>query len=85
MVPCRRPDAPAYPSYTIWRGATPYFTPTGTPLATVVPPSNHYDDVGVLGPPASSHYYLVEGRPAAGGSLPSQRTGVFEFPLTPGQ
>ena len=73
----------SYSSYAIWRNAAPYFSPAGAPLATVVPPPNAYDDAGALGSPGA-RYYLVEGRPAAGGSLHSRRLGAFNFSLTPG-
>jgi len=74
-----------YDSYTIWRQETPYFTPAGTPLATVAPPPDFYDDVGALGEPLANYYYLVEGELDTSGSLSSRYLGEFDFALTPGQ
>lgn len=73
--------------YDLYRSATPYFTPSGAPLANDVNASS-YVDVGVLGPPPNVYFYrLVKERTADSttfASVPSNEVGLFEYSIVPG-
>jgi|GEM_PF-2310832 hypothetical protein len=74
---------PGVVGYSLYRATDPYFTPSGSPLyegTGVV-----YDDEGVLGNPATNHYYLVRSRCDNGfESLNSNREGEFDFAISKG-
>ncbi len=73
--------------YDLFRSLTPYFTPSGDPLANDVVDSP-YTDAGVIGPPPDVFFYrLVKVRSADGAtytSVPSNEVGLFEYALAPG-
>ena len=75
----------AYTSYDVWREATPYFQPAGSPLASVQAPPWQFDDYDVLGDASISYFYLVEGKLTPAGSLFSGQVGKFEFALMAGE
>ena len=71
-------------TYRVWRGDTPYFTPSGQPLATVSSPS--HTDENALCDPATNYFYVITAVNACGdASSVSNRVGEFDFALTPGQ
>lgn len=73
--------------YDLYRSLTPYFTPTGDPLANDVVDSP-YTDASVLGAPPDVFFYrlvkvrTVDSAPYA--SAPSNEVGLFEYALSPG-
>lgn len=70
--------------YNLYRGTDPYMSPEDAPYQVISETS--YDDVGVLGDPETTHYYIV--KPVYGGDCvgtPSQTVGEFEFLLVSGQ
>lgn len=72
--------------YRVWRGTAPYFTPSGpTPRALVDAAPWQYDDVGALGDAGSNYFYLVEDVLSDGILSVTNRTGEFDFALTPGE
>ncbi len=74
----------SYAHYRVYRAPTPYFTPSGTPLAVINQAPWQFDDPGALGDPATNHYYKVLGERADDSSTLSNHTGEFDFGLTPG-
>jgi len=73
-----------YDHYDIWRAEAPYFTPMGAPRATVDAAPWQYDDANALGDPAHNYFYVMQGV-AADGRAYANRTGEFDFALTPGE
>ncbi len=72
--------------YSIHRDAAPYFLPSSETLAdTLSAPASSYSFPGDAGQPGQNHYYLVQATGCESG-LPSDsnRTGEFDFALTPG-
>jgi uncharacterized protein YejL (UPF0352 family) len=78
--------------YEVYRSLTPYFTPSGTPLATVSEPTSTSTDTGAIGN-VSNFYYIVRskfqdsynGTPTGTDlSADSNQTGKFSFSLVPG-
>jgi hypothetical protein len=74
-------------SYRVLRDATdPYFAPAAADddlgIVSVAPWQKL--DAGVHGPPAQTFYYIVLGRVGATESGPSNRVGLIEFALEPG-
>ena len=67
-------------NYRIYRATTPYFTPVDPPYATTTNLS--YDDAGVLGNPATNHYYVIKSACANSfQSDNSNRVGEYDYPL----
>jgi hypothetical protein len=73
--------------YDLFRSATPYFTPSGSPLANDVNGSSYLNS-GVLGPPPNVYFYrLVKVRTVDSttyASVPSNEVGLFEYSIVPG-
>lgn len=68
--------------YRLYRDAAPYFSPAEP--AYHVTTALSYDDAA-LGDPAENHYYVVRAACAHDfTSMPSNRTGEFDFVLVPG-
>ncbi len=71
--------------YRVWRGTEPYFIPSGpTPRALVQAAPWQYDDAGALGDAGVNYFYLVEDVLSDGILSVANRTGEFDFALTPG-
>jgi hypothetical protein len=73
-------------AYQLWRSTSPYFAP-GDPGSTKLAetPGSTYNDA-VLGGPAESYFYVVRAVVNPGqNSSASNRAGVFEFELMPGE
>jgi hypothetical protein len=81
-------DAPANAEgYVVWYSETPYFQPGDPGAISVIRPagSTGWTHVGAAGNSAHNYYYVVQGINGAGvRSGPSNRTGGFNFSLTPG-
>lgn len=74
-------------SYRVLRDATdPYFAPgdADTDLGIVSGAPWEKSDTGVYGAPVHTYYYIVLGRVGSIESGASNRVGLFEFSLTPG-
>ncbi|MFZ5809010.1 MAG: cohesin domain-containing protein [Chloroflexota bacterium] len=66
--------------YRLYRGTAPYFTPADPAYQTLS--STQYDDVGVLGNPATNYFYTVKAVcPNGMLSENSNRVGEFDFAL----
>ena len=73
-----------YLYYDVWKSDFPYFMPSGEPFDTVAAAPWQSVDANAVGDPAGNHYYLVQG--VTGNSATnSNRTGEFDFSLTPGE
>jgi len=74
-------------SYEVFRDLTPYFDPAVlSPAATLNPPASSYTFPADAGDPAENHYYLVRAIGCLSGQpSPSNRSGEFDFPLSPGR
>ena len=73
--------------YVVWYSEKPYFQPGDTGATSVNLPagSTGWTHTGAAGNPAHNYSYLVQGVGAGGAkSWPSNRTGGFNFGLTPG-
>lgn len=72
--------------YRIHRDVAPYFLPTSETLVdTLSAPASSYTFSGDAGQPEQNHYYLVQAAGCASGApSDANRTGEFDFPLTPG-
>jgi len=72
--------------YQIWDNPDPYFTPdtrNDAPLDTTTTTS--YTHSNSLGDAAVNHFYTITAvNPCGAASGYSQRTGEFDFALTPG-
>jgi len=64
--------------YNIYRGTTPFFTPT-TPVTSVT--TTYYVDVGYAGDPSTNYFYVVTAANQYGESDYSDRIGEFDFGL----
>ena len=80
------PDQSAACQYDVYRDLTPYFDPaTLTPAASLTPPDSTHTFANDAGNPAENHYYLVQAIGCTDAhASPSNRTGEFDFALTPG-
>ncbi|MBN1922210.1 MAG: hypothetical protein JW892_13260 [Anaerolineae bacterium] len=66
--------------YHIYRDTIPYFTPSGTPYATVT--AGSYDDADALGDVVTNHFYVVRSACTNGfESANSNRVGEYDYPL----
>ncbi len=71
----------------VWQGATPYFESDDGHPGTVMqdgdaaPPAT-VDNVS--GTPGTAHYFLIVNTNEYANAMPSNRTGVFNFGITPG-
>jgi hypothetical protein len=75
--------SPGATGYNVYRGTTPYFTPTiCTPYATTT--TTTYTDVGAIGNPATNYYYVVTAMTAQGEVRYGNRVGEFDYALTAG-
>lgn len=64
--------------YHIYRDTIPYFTPSGTPYATVT--AGPYDDAGALGNIATNYFYVIRSACTNGfESANSNRVGEFDY------
>ena len=82
--------ASPYTGYEVWRSTSAYFLPgaPGAQLRANVPlPGSgtqvRYDDAGAVGDATANYFYVVRGS-GAGVTRSSNRTGEFDFALTPG-
>ena len=74
------PTVTGVDGYHIYRDTIPYFTPTGTPYATVA--AGPYDDVGALGNIATNYFYVIRSACTNGfESVNSNRVGEFDYEL----
>lgn len=64
--------------YNVYRGTTPFFTPT-TPVSSVT--TTYYVDAGYAGDPATNYFYVVTAANQYGESDYSDRIGEFDFGL----
>ncbi len=82
-------------SYQIWRHTVPYFdlvSPPATLVASGLPPAGCDLEGGIItcslpgdiGEPTTNHFYVVRGIGSGGANTDSNRTGEFDFALTPG-
>lgn len=80
-------------AYQAYRSDSPYFAPGDAGVSAVGAPVSSVpwqtSDTGVVGAPASRHFYTVVGQvdlgePTIRESDPSNEIGLFEFGLTPG-
>ncbi len=80
-------DHSAACEYDVYRDPAPYFDPNAlTPAATLTPPDASYTFSNDAGDPAENHFYLVQAIGCTDThASPSNRTGEFDFALTPGQ
>lgn len=78
-------------SYLVSSSTAPYFNPGDTGVTTVTDSSSPYDVTGVVGGTADTLFYLVQGRVTSSASptelvsTVSNRAGLWEFALLPGQ
>ena len=82
------PDRPPDTSYQVWRDTSPYFMPVGEGmLAGTLSAAGDmtYPAASGIGDPEQNMFYVVLGGLAGGISGPSNRTGEFDFSLTPGE
>jgi len=78
------PALPNAATYSVWRGASPYFTPAGSPVSTAG--TSPYVDGGRTGDATTNYYYVITAVNACDQASPiSNRVGEFDFALTPGQ
>ena len=73
--------------YGIWRSTQPYFDPDAmncncAKIGETVGLS--FPDSGPIGDVANNYFYVVRAENSAGWSPVSNRTGEFDFALTPG-
>ena len=72
-------------TYDVWKSSDPYFQPGDASSSLdgdeVTSP---YTAAGVIGDPQTNVYFLIIAQNECGESLPSNRTGEFDFALTPG-
>jgi len=71
--------------FDVWRSTSPYFAPGDSGSQQI---GDHvtspFTASGILGNPAVNHYFIVLAQNVCGASGPSNRTGEFDFALTPG-
>lgn len=71
--------------FDVWRGTSPYFTPGDAGSERIGDDvTSPFTATGVLGSPAVNYSFLVLAQNGCGASGPSNRTGEFDFALTPG-
>ena len=85
-------DEPQHDSYEIWRSTSPYFLPgdPGSEKRGELPAPTEgvdltFDDTDAAGDAANNYAYVIRGINAYGAGDVSNRTGEFDFALTPGQ
>lgn len=67
--------------YDIFRGTSPYFTPSALPLDTI--PGSSYTDAGVMGDASTNYYYVVKSVCDSGfSSQNSNRVGEYDYALS---
>ena len=66
--------------YRVYRGTTPYFTPTEPAYQVLT--ATTFDDPGVIGDPNTQYYYVVQSAcPGGASSGASNRVGAYDFAL----
>lgn len=80
-------DDVSMPSYEVWRGTYAYFEPgdSFSTLLTTTASTSYTDTTAAVGNTSTNHFYIIVGKNANGKvTYVSDRTGEFDYALTPG-